>query len=443
MKRLLQRIVIKFKDSLRYAASVRELAGWAYWLKGMLAANPVVRLRLMTRAFGMAESRTLEATARKVLMKCVASQPSALWQQVVTAQPRYRDLIRKDPALSRSIILKAPGANGEKGVLLMTFEYNWARLFAGLNDEEFRWFDECFDIVLSTSWSPTDYAVLGWAASRMSGTIFVQSCNYAEVGRIERFHPRVRCLQTLPCDWINPQLYKPKKFADRTTDIVMVANWGAFKRHWELFAALTELPPDLRVVLIGQQESGRTKKFIHEKAILFGVRQALEIYESIPIAEVAAHQCNAKVSVIMTRREGCCVAAVESLFAGCALVMRADAHVGPLAYINEHTGARLRPGHIAQDLAAALERARDLRPHEWAVQNLACQVSHQKLNTLLLDDALKAGRPWTTDIALPQWRPHPTFAHVEEQELMRCVYEDLRQKFPHVFALDLLTESWR
>lgn len=325
----------------------------------------------------------------------------------------------------------------------MTFEYNWARLLLGIPDAEFQWIDDHYDLVLSASWSPTDYAVLALAVSKVRGTVFVQSCNYDEVAKIERFHPRLKCLPTLPCDWINPDLYQPKPFAERTTDIVMVANWGEFKRHWDLFRALAELPPDLKVVLIGQKEGGRTTQFIRDLARQFGARQELEIHESIPIQEVAAHQCNAKVSVIMSRREGCCVAAVESLFAGCALTMRSDAHVGPQAYINEQTGARLRPAHIAEDLRGLLARSGALRPREWAVANLACNVSHEKVNTMLRSEAVGAGKPWTRDIALPQWRPHPTFANREQQETMRPAYQQLHEKWPAVFSASLWSESWR
>src|SRR5256885_16271715 len=65
---------------------------------------------------------------------------------------------------TRTIVLKAPQANGERGVLLVMFEYNWLRLFANVLDLEH--LNERFHLVLSTSWSPTDYALLGLALSR-------------------------------------------------------------------------------------------------------------------------------------------------------------------------------------------------------------------------------------------------------------------------------------
>ena len=121
------------------------------------------------------------------------------------------------------------------------------------------------------------------------------------------------------------------------------------------------------------------------------VPQTLEFHESLSIDQVTAMQCDAKVSVLMSRREGGCVAAVESLFAGCALAMRSDAHVGSRAHINDQTGALLRPGHIAEDLSALLGRAARLKPREWAVENMSCQRTTEKLNSTLRQHRLAEG----------------------------------------------------
>ena len=366
-----------------------------------------------------------------------------VWTDVVNSTPRYKSQLEKNPYLNRSIVLKAPGANGEKGVLLLTFEYNWARLLLGFSDAQFQWLDQFFNLLYSTSWSSTDYAVLALALSRTQASIFVQSCNYHEIATFEHFHPRLKCLPTLPCDWVNADLYHPKTFSERTTDILMVANWAEFKRHWALFEALTKMPEHLNVVLIGQPEGTRNLATIQALAKRFGVKQKLQFLESIPIEEVSRQQCNAKVSVIMTRREGCCVAAVESLFAGCALAMREDAHIGPLAYINAETGARLRAGKEAEDLMSLLNRCNTLNPRAWAVKHISGIVSMHKVNERLAQVAIAEGRPWTVDIVLPQWRPHPTFANAHDQAHMRPAYESLIQLAPNTFNIELLTESWR
>ncbi len=430
-------------DALRHSPALRTLAGILAWARAQIAGSASKRAKKLASAMEFSAWPAFSRLVRRSIQHSPGLENAEVWQDVLNTNPRYRRLIESDPSLSRSILLKAPVENGEKGVLLMTFEYNWARLLATLSDSEFQWLDQHYDLVLSTSWSPTDYAGLACAISRTAGPVFVQSCNFQESAAIEAFHPRLRTLPTLPCDWINPRLYQPLPFEERTTDIVMVANWGEFKRHWDLFRALAKMPPDLKVVLIGQREPGRTKETILDLARTCGVPQKLEIHESIPIQEVTAHQSRAKVSIIMSRREGCCVAAVESLFAGCALAMRADAHVGPLAYIQPQTGRRLRPDHMAEDLTTLLREAAGMRTHEWAVENLANHVSRRRVNEFIKAETLKTGRPWTRDIIQPQWRPHPTYADTGERESLRPAFQELHDRYPKLFPDGFLEESWR
>lgn len=427
----------------QYSPCFRELMGWMQVLAGKMSAKPSVRAAKLVRGMSLMVSGWSQSRIGDMLRKQPGLETEDVWRDTMKEHHHFGPLMRKLPGLSRSIVLKAPAANGEKGILLLTFEYNWARLLLGADNEQLRWIAERFHIVLSSSSSPTNYAALSLALSRIPGTVFVQACNPDEYARIEGFHPRLKCLPVMPCDWIMPELYQPKPMAQRTRDIMMVAFWGPVKRHWEFFDMLTKLPASLRVTMVGQTDGIRNKDDMIRIARDLGVKQELEVHQSIPVQQVAELQCDAKVSVIMTRREGCCVAAVESLFAGSALAMRADAHIGPLAYINAQTGMLLRPGRVAKDMATLLERAPSLRPQDWATQNVSCYRSQEKLDAYFKEVDAHHNRPWTGGIVLPIWRPHPTFARPEEQAAFRPVYAELHQLMPAVFPADLITESWR
>lgn len=444
MASLIRRVKRRLLDELKYSSLSRELMGWMWLLRGGMTRQKVARGARLARALGFAMSKRLRSLCiAKIRANPGIDGASEVWTEVARRNARYSSIIRKQPLLDRSIILKAPGDHGEKGVLLMTFEYNWARLLLGMNDDELAWLETRFDLVFSTSSSPTAYAVLLLAVSRIRGTVFVQVCNPGDAAVIESIHPRLKCLPTMPCDWINPDLFEPKPNAERQTDVLMVSNWADVKRHFDLFRALAPLSKDLRIVLIGQPEDGVTSEDIRSMAREYGVPQQLVVFESLPIHEVARHQCDARVSVIMSRREGCCVAAVESLFAGSALALRADAHIGPLSYINDQTGRLLRPSHLAQDLAALVIDSGKLSPREWAIENIAGLCSQKKVDDMLAGHAAASGAPWTRGIVLPQWRPHPTFARTDDLESMRSIYAELHERFPKVFSQNLITESWR
>jgi len=443
MKASIHRLVLlswlRLLDGLRHSKSLRHLNAWRLAFQSALQQENPASASLACRALGFSGSARLDHWLSRRVEKWVDEPPHhEFWQKAVRmSHPRYDAPLRREPCLTRSMLLKAPSEDGEKGVLLTLFEYNWARLMLGLSEQDFAWLDAHYDLVLSTSWSPTDYAVLAMVLARTSGPVFVQSCTFQEMPKLAGFHPRVRLLESLGCDWINPDFYPPSKH-ERRVDFLMIANWGEFKRHWEFFAALRRMPPELRVVLVGQSEGGRDAAYIRQLAQTMGVPQSLEIHQSLPIHEVARLQSEARVALIFSRREGCCVALVEAMFAGCAVGIRADAHVGPLAYVNEETGVRLRPGHLAEDLMRLHRQAPEMQAARWVRENVSCHVSHEKLGRLLRQSCLDRGLTWARGLALPHWRPYPCHASREEARALLPAYEDLHRRFPHVFGAEFL-----
>jgi glycosyltransferase involved in cell wall biosynthesis len=340
------------------------------------------------------------------------------------------------PGLDRTIVLKAPGPGGEKGVIYVWLEGNWLKVLMGCHNLDA--LEDRFTLILGTGWSPTDYSLVSLALRSLRGTVFFQACNYAELPRYEALSPRIRCLPMLPCDWINPWFYEPRPFHRREFDILMVANWAPFKRHWHFFEALARMPRNIRVKMIGQTEGPHTLESVREQARLFGVKQDIEFAEDLPIEEVQEYQCNSKISLILSRREGCCVAVVESLFADSPVALLKDAHVGPRAYINDQTGLLLEHSRLDRQLMRFLESAEQCRARAWAIDNISCYQSIGKLNALLRDDARATGRPWTSDLKIPCWRPYPAYVSPEDAEALRPAYDWLYERFPAVFTAQLI-----
>jgi glycosyltransferase involved in cell wall biosynthesis len=403
-----------------------------------LVHDDAQRANLLTRAYRLAGTASTRQALRSEIQPYLNGATGNIWQDQRIGWGRY-PRAAEDTHVNRSIVLKAPRPNGEKGVLLVMFEYNWLRLLA--NAKDLQYLSRNFDVILSTSWSPTDYALLALTLRSLTGTIFVQACNYGEIPWIEEFSPRLKCLPCIACDWINPDCYRPKPFTDRQTDILMVANWAPFKRHWQLFDALRSMPRNLRITLIGQEEGGHTLAMLRDQAALFGVKQDLNFVENISIDEVTRYQCDSKISMILSRREGCCVAAVESLFADSPLGMMHDAHVGPKAYINDQTGVLLTADRMDRQLQQFLDDAPGLHPRAWAEENISCHRSIAKVNEMFKFHASRLETPWTANLKTPYWRPYPIFLDARDRDEMRPVYRDLCDRFPEVFGPDLLEKG--
>lgn len=431
---------LRAKDAFIHSKLARNINAARLYFKALVGSRANAA-SLLCSAYGYSSSTFVDHRIISKLRGGGFPLEEEFWRPLVANFPRYRSLLKEQSVLTRSIILKEPGAHGEKGVLLMCFEYNWARLAMATRGQDFQWIDDNFDLILSTSWSPTDYLTLSLLLSKTKGPLFVQPCNRWETEKLARFHERIIPVNSLPCDWINPSFYAPVPLAGRDIDILMVANWGEFKRHWDFFNVLRQLPANWRIVLVGQREGGRDAGFIAKLANRIGVPQSLEIHQSIPISEVSALQQKARVSLIFTRREGCCVAAVESIFAGCAVGMRADAHIGSLDYLNPSTGGSLRPGHLAEDILSLHAAASPETSSEWGRSHISCHHSLARLAEVLKAHAASRNLPWTRELRPVHWRPHPCHINEQDQSELSELHQECHRRYPDLFPVDLMDVS--
>ena len=420
-------------EGLRYSRSLRRARGYALWMRSRLSSSPPKRLNDLCAAYAQLDDGVVQQSISNEVAAWIDGTRLGVWRQYQIGRERHAAAIKAHGHgyVSRTVMVKAPGEGGEKGVLITYFEYNFQRLLDGIDD--YRSFTDKYTVVYATSWSPTGYPLIANILAESDGPVYVQAANYSEVPSLQSFHQRVRCLNTLPCDWLHPSFYAPKPFNERDIDILVVANWAPFKRHWALFNALRDLPETLRIVCVGQPEVGHSLENMRELQRFLGARQNIEFLQSIPIDEVTKLQCRAKACAIFSKREGGCVAATEALMAGSALVMVKGASIGSLAHINEQTGFAVDDDRIAEGLRTALARAHELDPRAYAIEHLSCEVTARKLNDQLKEDAMAEGRPWTKDIYAPVWRPYPRLLNPADTEELRPAFNELHVRYPGVF----------
>ena len=409
--------------------------------RALASRSPAVRLCLLGRAYAHAEHAFLWVSIAGASERaCQGRTAEELDWRASPNAGFYNRWLANRPVLSRTVIAKAPGPNGEKGVLLCYFEYNWLRLM--LDADVFRALCAEYTMVLSASWSPTDYYLLALVLKMVPDTLFwVQSNNLDERAKLEAFHPRVRALTTMQGDWLSPECFPQPPAGERDIDILMVSNWAPFKRHYTLFNALRELPAGLRVVCVGQPDSGYTLDDIRKLKEQLGAPQNIEFLERLPIEQVSALQCRARLAVILSLWEGCCVAAAEALMGGASLAMCHGAHVGSAAYVDDSTGFKLSRLPKAKEIAHALAHVAERQPRAFAESRLSYRVSTQLLNDRLRAYETAEGRPWTQDLAPIVWRPHTKIAHDEDRQRLGPEMTRLHQRFPNLFPANLIEVS--
>ena len=408
---------------------VSEIAGLLLLARCVMpGASPAAQLARLLVAGRRLRTAGLRSAVRRLLVPWLANQRVDVFREQHIGWDYYRETFGglSSPGLTCSLLLKAPGPGGEKGVLYSSFEYNWMRLVA--NCDARRVLRDYF-LVGASSWSPPDYSAFASLSGLSPDPVFIGISNPVDVEQYRLFEPHVRAVPLMASSWINPNRFKPKPYRERQIDILMVANWHRFKRHWLLFEALRRMDRGLRIMLIGSNGDGRTERHIRTEMRAFGVRQDVELRTDIDVDQVYAYECDAKLGAILSRREGSCVAVAECLFADTPVVMMKDAHVGSKAFINEQTGALSTRSRLASDLSRLLERPTPLSPREWAKGNIDCFRSSQALNDQLRAYSDAVGLPWTRDITPLEWHLVPKYARPEDGARMRSAVEMLRSDY--------------
>jgi hypothetical protein len=402
-----------------------EIVGLLLLIRYQLGVGPEDgRLLGLLYACRRIDNRSLRTwLARELRPWLTTSQAPALRSGRLGAALRQRDVSKT--ALYKSLLIKEPGPHGEKGVLYMAGEDNLARL---LVHHDARRFLAEYLLVGASSSSPADFGLLAGFAGLSDDPLFIGISNPADTEAYAVLHPTVAALPVMACDWINPGYYSPRPQEHRAIDILMVANFLPVKRHWLLFQALRDMRADLRVVLIGIRTPTRGEAELRAEARAFGARQELEILTNASIDTVTAYQCNARISVILTQREGSCVAVTESFFADTPVAMMRGCHVGSRAYINDHTGVLLAPRRLAYQLSAFLERSAEFRPRQWAMEHITCFHTSARVNATLRDHCLGRGQPWTRDIRPMCRRYVASYVNSADERELKPALDQLRER---------------
>ncbi|HUJ52611.1 MAG TPA: glycosyltransferase [Steroidobacteraceae bacterium] len=340
-----------------------------------------------------------------------------------------RDTAVRSPAatLVRSVLLKPRVSAAERGVLLVSFERELAKLaeLAALGELE-----QEYAIVFVPTWQPFYSAPLFAFAARARRPYWIMPSSARDQALCADFGPLCRPLPFQASSWVSRAQYAHLT-CDKTIDLLMLANFDSYKRHWRLFEALADLPRSLCVVLAGRSFGGRTAATLRGEADAFGVRERIEIREDPSDHEVAALLATARVFCALSHREGSYIAIAEALMAGTPVAMFADAVVGSREYIGPQTGWFLDPQRaLGPQLLGCLEHAAELQPRTWASSHISAEVNGPRLNAILRQEAGSGGEVWTRDLQGFFCR-HFDFEYfdVAAESALHAEYQRLRTRF--------------
>ena len=332
-----------------------------------------------------------------------------------------------------AILAKARVSQKERGLLVVSFESQLGKLlchpcFSKLEAE--------YAIAFLPSWQPAYSRELIELAARSSRAFYVLPSSGEDLLSLPK-ELGANCV-TVPLQassWVSQSAFGAS--SSRDIDILMLANFAGYKRHWKLFEAIAQMKSRPRVVCAGRPLDGATRLGLERQAEAFGVADSVSVIESPTNNEVAHLLSRARLFCAMSFKEGSFVAVAEALVAGVPVAMFGDASIGTKSLISPETGFLLSSRRPAgPQLDAALAHCDFLRPRVVAIKTFTAEKSLQILNDTVRCAAVERGEAWTRDISAFHSRNF-AFGYLnrgDEIEL-RASYELLERKFGVGFAL--------
>jgi glycosyltransferase involved in cell wall biosynthesis len=407
--------------------------------------HPVTRILLHNRALRKARWRKAQDTnaiLRSVDQLCAATRLAPNAEAMEEAEEMILEYIEpldlskvdwrefvpgiESRRIEKAVVLKPRIGPMEKGVVFVSFEDQWARLLWNCN---LKGFAESYTLVLSPTWSPPHSLINYLFPAAYPGPIFCLISNTKDLNILPRLSKRYVMVPLFASSWVNPDLYKPLPFEKKDVSIFMLANFGKYKRHFLLFKALRDMPASVRVLLIGQDNGDRTCGSIMAEARAYGVQNRFELLVNATNSTVLDAFCRSKTTVILSHREGSCVAVVESMFANTPVGIFEDAEIGSRVYINESTGRFLKHRNLGDQLLDFIASAHKYSPRAFAEENVSAYRSTETLNDTLKAHALAMDQEWTQDIAIHHWRPDPQLLSARDRAQMQPTYDDIETRF--------------
>lgn len=321
----------------------------------------------------------------------------------------------------RDLLVLKEWQPGEKGVIVLKYARTFHAVAAIF---EMRRLMERYTFVLEPCWTGyCDPALLLFLSAH--GPVIVQCFTEQDHEFVSRLGAPLVPVRLGPADWVDASVFDIDTSRPRSTDLVMVANWGRHKRHAKLFEALSRIKDrDIRVLLVGFAWAGRTAADVKREAARWASPNIdIEFAENLSHAELAARLTDCKVFVFLTRKEGDNKALVEALFCGVPAIVYRETVGGASSRINDSTGILSSDEELTDKVVYMLDHYREFKPRQWALENTGSGVA-----TRVLDDAIRnavsgAGDLYSTGIVEKRNAPNLAYKDDDVRALFESDYE--------------------
>jgi len=323
--------------------------------------------------------------------------------------------------LFRDLIVLKAATPDESGVILLKYARTFEAIVALLDLDRLL---ERYTFVLEPCWAGyCDPALLMHFAP--GHPVVVQCFTAEDLAFVESIGPPFVPVALGPADWVSAAIFKESVPQAKVYDLVMVANWGAHKRHAELFRALSRIEDrKIRALLVGFPWAGRTVSDIRREARVVAGRQIeIEIVEQISQVELARYLSQCKAFVFLSRKEGDNKALVEAMFADVPAIVYDRSIGGAVSRINPATGVLSSDAELSDKICFMLDHYRDFSPRAWALEHTGSPIATRVVDDALRRAATEYGGRYTRGIVEKVNSPNLAYREPELRAAFQADYE--------------------
>jgi glycosyltransferase involved in cell wall biosynthesis len=320
---------------------------------------------------------------------------------------------------SRFLVLKS-WTPGEKGVLFVDYSYTFPILRQKL---DFALISERYNIVLEPSWSGfATPEILGFAGEET--TLFIEASEHRDSITVSEITDVFVPLATASNWWVDHREFVSDGSVSKVYDIVVIAAWAKFKRHWKVLRAIKRIVRSRRnfkALFIGY-DNGLGRASIERTIDYFGLSEHVVIKEGLTPSEVSNCLRLSRVHVLWSRREGVNKAMIEAMLCDVPTILPCGFNYGEkYRHINSQTGIYAEESGLAAAILFALENLDGFSPRNWIMGNMTPQIATGLVNDKIKCWELENKRPWTRDLVC-----HSKTLHTQEYwfETDRCLFDD-------------------
>jgi glycosyltransferase involved in cell wall biosynthesis len=407
--------IARLKEWLLFDSSIARFAlAWACIAGSrlLLATGKeelAFKLLAMTHRANLAASATrhIESLIFRVMHTADRSTPPGRLKQLITNYPfampipsNLQRYVESPATLLRGniLVLKSPSQN-EKGAIYLYYSYIYPLFMRLFDTSEI---EKKYHIVVEPSWSGyCDLNLLCLTA--LKSKVVVGSIEPYDSQFIANIDSNLTTAEFSGNTWVDSEKFFPIENTQKEYDLIYIASWGSYKRHWALFKALKRLRQQgkaLKVVLVGYKIDLTSDK-IRGLASSMGILDQITIFENIDAGKVNELLNKSRINILWSRKEGVNRAIIEGMMANVPCIVRKGFNYGhAYHYINPKTGRFSSEEDLPQTLIDMLGNLESFSPRAYVIDKMTPDVSTQKISEKLKEIAQLEGLNWTQDIAV-------------------------------------------